>query len=126
MITDISKVGNVVSVTQGTNQPINYFGAKGGYYFNGTTLHLSINKDEYQVAFANLTVGGVAPADVAAAKTALSTVFPDTNSGTGGTGLTVGGTYDNNAAAVTGEGGTGKFYKSSTSINGSPIVLITV
>jgi alanine dehydrogenase len=43
----------------------------------------------------------------------------------GGGGVTIGGTYDTNAAAVAALGA-GKLYKSSTLVNGSPIILITV
>lgn len=43
----------------------------------------------------------------------------------GGGGVTIGGSYDTNADAVAALG-TGKLYKSSTLVNGSPIILITV
>lgn len=47
------------------------------------------------------------------------------NSGSGGSGgVTVGGVYDNDADALAALGA-GQLYKSSTSINGSPIILIT-
>jgi hypothetical protein len=56
-----------------------------------------------------------------------TTLVADTDwqAGSGGGGVTIGGTYDSNALAVTALG-TGKLYKSSTLINGSPIILITV
>lgn len=55
-----------------------------------------------------------------------STVFQKANSGSGGSGgVEIGGTYNTNAAAVAALG-TGKLYKSSTLVNGSPIILITV
>jgi hypothetical protein len=59
-------------------------------------------------------------------KAAVVSVFPSTNSGSGGSGggVTIGGTYDSEAEASAALG-TGKLYKSSTSINGSPIILIT-
>lgn len=44
----------------------------------------------------------------------------------GGSGsITIGGAYDNNTEAVAALGA-GKLYKSSTLINGSPIILITL
>jgi hypothetical protein len=49
----------------------------------------------------------------------------DWQSGSGGGAVTIGGTYDTNVEAVAALG-TGKLYKSSTLINGSPIILITV
>jgi hypothetical protein len=87
MATDISKVGNVVQVTEGEAQPVAYSGVGARYSFNaaGTVLSLLFGTaGEYDIEFDDLTIGGAEPADTDAAYTALSTVFPNPNGGSGG------------------------------------------
>lgn len=88
MLTDISASSNVVYITFGGDAsdkigitqltPVTY-----SFNPDGTILTLIVNNIEYQIDFSGLTIGGVAPADVAAAYTALSTVFPAAGGGGG-------------------------------------------
>ena len=76
---DISLVGNVVQITNNTDNPICFSHASCHYYVSndGLTFTLVINQTrEFTQPFANLTIGGAAPASVAAAYTSLSTIFP--------------------------------------------------
>jgi hypothetical protein len=116
MITDISSVNSKVQITEGANHPHVYSVSDDhDYIFDAdSVLRLTIRSNTYAIAFANLTIGGSAPANIGAAYTSLAAVFPNANSGNGGSGVTIGGTYANNADAVAGEGGTGKLYKSTT------------
>jgi hypothetical protein len=78
MAFDISKTTSVVKITNGTNQPQVFVRPVGNYFFNADGTFLEINLGgtfQFEVAFADLTVGGAAPADVTAAYTALATVF---------------------------------------------------
>jgi hypothetical protein len=54
----------------------------------------------------------------------IADYLQDSGSGGSGGGVTIGGTYDDEASALAALG-TGKLYKSSTLINGSPIILMT-
>jgi hypothetical protein len=88
MATDISKVGNVVQVTEGAAQPVAYSGGGAKYSFNAAGTVLSVlfgTAGEYDIEFEDLTIGGVEPADTDAAYTALSTVFPSEGGGSGTT-----------------------------------------
>lgn len=88
MATDISKVGNVVQVTEGEAQPVAFSGSNAKYFFNaaGDILNLTFGiSSSYAIDFEDLTVGGIAPADTDAAYTALSTVFPSEGGGSGTT-----------------------------------------
>lgn len=88
MLTDISASSNVVYITFGGDAsdkigitqltPVTY-----SFNPDGTILTLIVNNIEYQIDFSGLTIGGDAPADVAAAYTALSTVFPAAGGGGG-------------------------------------------
>lgn len=88
MATDISKVGNVVEVTVDDGQPKAFAGSGGIYWFNaaGTILSISFGGvNTYDIPLSDLTIGGAEPADVDAAYTALSTVFPSEGGGSGST-----------------------------------------
>lgn len=76
--TDFSKVSGMVAVTVGTGRPIHIRTIDYKYYFNqaGDSLYVRTGDGEnFTVAFSDLTVGGAAPATVAAAYVALASVF---------------------------------------------------
>jgi hypothetical protein len=75
-------------------------------------------------AITDLKVATVAASNQADALIKLATVFPDAGSA-GGSGEVGATSYATNAAAVAALGA-GVLYKSTTLINGSPIILITV
>lgn len=80
MATDISLLNNVVQITVDGGAPKAYVQANGTYQFNaaGTILNLNLGgSNTYSITLANLRVAGSgsAPANAAAALTALSTVF---------------------------------------------------
>lgn len=83
MVTDISLLNNVVQITVdfgGTNpQKFSYISTEGKYFFDlaGTTFNLSLypTRDTYTSSLTNLRVAGATVASVAAALTALSSVF---------------------------------------------------
>lgn len=81
MATDISLLNNVVQVTVDGGQPSAYADTQAKYSFDaaGAILNLALypSRDTYSVAIANLRIAGSgsAPANAAAAYTALSTVF---------------------------------------------------
>jgi hypothetical protein len=100
MITDISSVNSKVQITEGANHPHVYSVSDDhDYYFDAdSVLRLIIRSTTYTIAFANLTIGGSAPANIGAAYTSLASVFPNANSGSGGSGGVTDITY---AALVT-------------------------
>ena len=82
MAFDISKsASGVIAITTDTTVPTRpqvFVKPTGNYYFNQAGDNLYINFGSYftfNVAFANLTIQGTPPANVAAAYTALVTVF---------------------------------------------------
>ena len=80
MATDISLLNNVVQITVDGGQPKAYVQANGTYSFNaaGDILNLSLGGGStYSIPIANLRIAGSgsAPANAAAAYTALSSVF---------------------------------------------------
>lgn len=80
--TDISKVGSIIKVTVGTNQPLCFVGKTPKFSFNSAadTLYLSFgNTNSFNILLTDLRVAGsgTAPASAAAAITALATsIFP--------------------------------------------------
>jgi hypothetical protein len=88
MITDISLVNSKVQITEGANHPHVYSVSDDhDYYFDAdSVLRLIIRSTTYTIAFADLTIGGSAPANIGAAYTSLASVFPNANSGSGGSG----------------------------------------
>jgi hypothetical protein len=91
MITDISSVNSKVQITEGANHPHVYSVSDDhDYIFDAdSVLKLTIRSNTYAIAFANLTIGGSAPANIGAAYTSLASVFPNANSGSGGSGVTI-------------------------------------
>lgn len=127
---DISLVDDEVQVSSGGEvyktfaTPVNT-----NYRFDSDSrLQIAIGGQPFQIPFANLTINGVAPASQSAALLALSEMFAASEGVDGSVPSYVSATlatYDTNADAVA-EIGVGKLYKSSTLINGSPIMLITI
>ena len=74
---DVSNVGNSTQITIGAGSPLSYFRAVIKYHFStdGLNFFIVLNNDYYDCTVANLTVGGAAPANIAAALTTLSTLF---------------------------------------------------
>lgn len=75
---DISKVGNIVQLTTNTDNPVCFSHATCHYNItnDGLTFSLLIDSRDFVIPFSSLTIGGTAPASVAAAYTSLSTIFP--------------------------------------------------
>src|SRR5690349_21812239 len=86
MATDISRAGGLIKVTEGSDDP--FYGQAEDCFFefnNVDTLSFNVRKS-FAIKLADLTIEGVAPADKAAALTALEELFPEANSSSGGTG----------------------------------------
>lgn len=82
MATNISKVSNVLFVTDGTNQPRAFFNSSGSYEVNDAAdgVRISIyfgqnQRQEYAITLANLQVNGQTPANITVAKVLLNAVF---------------------------------------------------
>lgn len=82
MATDISKVGNVIQINDGVNPVQCFVSPRPSYSFNaaGTSLYIRFSPTQTSnILLSDLRVQGAgsAPADAAAALTALSTsIFP--------------------------------------------------
>lgn len=80
MATDISLLNNVVQITVDGGQPRAFVQSNGSYFFNTAGNILSLNlggTQTYSIPIADLRIAGsgTAPANAAAAYTALSSVF---------------------------------------------------
>lgn len=79
MATDISLLNNVIQVTVDGGQPIAFASAAHKYNFNaaGTILTIKNQFQNFSIPLADLRIAGAgtAPADAAAAYTALSSIF---------------------------------------------------
>ena len=75
---DISKNGNVIQIKVGNNNPTAFSNSKANWKFNpdNVSFVLYIDLHSFTCLLSELTVSGVAPANVAASYTALGSLFP--------------------------------------------------
>lgn len=74
----ITKVSGVIFITQtGNTNPKSYFGGKGKYQLSddNTTILITIEGDQYTVAYNSLTVGTSVPTTVSSALVLLNAIF---------------------------------------------------
>jgi hypothetical protein len=123
MANDFTREDNFLKVTYGNNEPEYYSNPNGKFKFNEQRTHLviivrSAEEVRFETSLADITFEGVAPDDADDAIDKLKLLFPDTNSGSGGSGDASNAWKAPVSVALTGVGGVAGNTTTYAQING--------